>query len=191
MKSGRSLVSFNLIVMAAALFVFALPAALRDAFAQANDPLSITLTLNRVLVDAQGKEVLKDAAKVKPGELVEYRAVYANGGNQPLGNVLATLPIPKEMEYMGQSAWPTPVQASIDGKEFAAEPLKRTVKDKDGKPVTVIVPYAEYRLLRWEIKSLAPGKEFVVKARARVSPLPPQPSAVPEAGAVKRRGGGS
>lgn len=180
-----------MVAAVAVLGVFAVMAAPQLAVAASEDPLSITLTLKRVQTDAQGKETLVDAPSVKPGDLVEYQAVYANRGKQPLGNVVATLPLPQGMEYVGKSARPAAALASTDGKTFAAEPLKRTVKGKDGKTVVESVPYSEYRALRWQIKSLKPGEEYIVKARARVSQTPPQPPAVPETGAAKPGGGGS
>jgi hypothetical protein len=52
----------------------------------------------------------------------------------------------------------------------------RTVKDKDGKSVSEPVPYAQYRALRWQVKRVEPGKDFTVKARARVAQTSPAPA---------------
>ncbi|MDQ3060028.1 MAG: hypothetical protein M3R45_10980 [Pseudomonadota bacterium] len=161
-----------------ACLVFAASASAQAAKAPA-EPLTVTLMLKRVQADAGGKEQLVNAPSVKPGELVEYQALYANKGAKSLGNVQATLPLPEGMDYQGQSARPMPVLASTDGKTFAAEPLMRTVKDKDGKSVTEQVPYAQYRALRWQIKLVEPGKDFTVKARARVAQAAPAPAVLP------------
>lgn len=158
-----------------ACLVFAASASAQAAKAPA-EPLAVTLTLKRVQSGADGKEKLVDAPSVKPGELLEYQAVYANKSVQPLEGVTATLPLPEGIDYQGQSARPMPVLASTDGKTFAAEPLMRTVKDKDGKSVSEPVPYAQYRALRWQVKRVEPGKDFTVKARARVAQTSPAPA---------------
>lgn len=157
------------------LMALCLPVTAQNVAAEAKNPISVFITLQRVEKDAKGKEVLTEAATVKPGDVVEYKVVYANNSDQSLGNVQAALPIPEGMEYVGKSALPASALASVDGKEFAPEPLKRTFQDKDGKVVTEEVSLAEYRALRWQIESLQPGKEYVVKARARVSTTPPAP----------------
>lgn len=173
-------------VAAAALLVLAAAGATQNASAQTGDPLKITLTLKKIEKNSQGKETLTNAAAVKPGDFVEYQAVYKNSDKAPMRKLTANLPIPQGMDYVAKSAQPDKALASTDGKVFAPEPLKRTVK-KDGKTVTENVPASEYRFLRWEIKELGAGKDFVVKARAKVSQTPAQPAPKQAAGA--RQGG--
>jgi uncharacterized repeat protein (TIGR01451 family) len=134
------------------------------------EPLQITLTLQRISVDAQGNETLSVAEAVKPGDLLEYRAVYQNRSTQPLGHVAATLPVPAGMVYQARSADPSPAEASTGNGQFGAEPLTRTVKDADadGRDKVEPVPYREYRALRWHIETLAPGQSVSVAARVRV-----------------------
>lgn len=136
------------------------------------EPLSVTLALKRVQTGSDGKEVLVDAPSVKPGDLVEYRAVYRNAGAQPIRKVTATLPLPEGVEYQASSARPAGAQASSDGARFGPEPLMQTVRDKDGRQVTERIPYPQYRSLRWEIRELDAGKTFEVRARGRIADTP-------------------
>jgi len=141
------------------------------------EPLTIKLTLKRVQLDKAGKEVLVDAPRVAPGDVVEYVAAYANKGAQPIRNLQATLPLPQGVEYQRSSGNPQGALASTDGTNFAPEPLVRTVTGKDGKQVKQPVPYSEYRALRWQLTEVRPGASFEVKARARISQAEPTASA--------------
>lgn len=139
------------------------------ALAQAPSVTS-ALTASRVeLVD--GKSVLKPAAKVKPGDVLEYSATYVNAGKTAVERVQATLPIPAGTALLADTAKPANAQASTDSLKFAAMPLKRIVKSADGTSREKLVPLADYRALRWEIGTLAAGKDAVVSLRVRVDPL--------------------
>ena len=65
-----------------ACLVFTVSASAQPVKASA-EPLAVTLVLKRVQANANGKEQLVDAPSVKPGELVEYQALYANKSAQP------------------------------------------------------------------------------------------------------------
>jgi hypothetical protein len=56
----------------------------------------------------------------------------------------------------------------LDGVKYDAVPLKRQVKDKTGKQVTVLVPVSEYKALRWSLGAINAGKVMTVSARVRV-----------------------
>jgi uncharacterized repeat protein (TIGR01451 family) len=118
------------------------PQAATSAPAQAQDNKTIKAELKQFLVRTEaGKEVLKPANEVKPGDLIEYRATYTNQGSSPVRAVVAQLPIPVGLEYQPRSA---------SGKKEA-------------------VPYYEYRSIRWNLGQLAAGAKVEVAARARVS----------------------
>jgi len=138
-------------------------------------PITISLSMKRVVVDAKGNEALQDALRIKPGDLVEYTAVYRNRGNRGVSGLYASLPVPLGLEYVKQSGRPSPVEATTDGVKYAAEPLLRTVKDKDGTDRQEEIPYPEYRNLRWDVGNLEPGKRIVVSARMRIIALPKTP----------------
>ena len=136
------------------------------------------LTANRIEMGANG-ELLKSADKVAPGDVVEYRTRYINKGNSGVNGLNATLPIPVGASYLPDTAKATnsgggTAQASLDGVSFAAIPLKRVVKAADGKEKQELVPYADYRAVRWNLGQLAAGKEMLVSLRVRINQTPAQ-----------------
>ena len=145
--------------------------AIAPAAAFAADPVTVTLQAQRVTM-ANGKEVLAPAAEARPGEVLEYRATYRNTGTAPASNLRATLPVPAGLEYLPRTAVPARVEASLDGRTWAAVPLTRTVRRADGRTVTETVPAAEYRYLRWAIGTLNARASRLVTARMRVQALP-------------------
>jgi uncharacterized repeat protein (TIGR01451 family) len=139
---------------------------------QKTEPLLIVLSSQKVDIASNGKESLSSADKVKPGDMVQYKATYHNRGKTNLSGLKASLPIPFGMNYVEKSARPATVQATVDNVTYGVEPLMRTVKDKDGKDKQESVPYAEYQGLRWEVGTLDAGKKIQVTARMRVNQLP-------------------
>ena len=136
--------------------------------ALAAEPVKVALQALKV-VDVNGKETFTESKTAKPGEVLEYRAVYSNVSKKIITNLAATLPVPVGMEYVALSVKPAGALASTDGKVFSAMPLMR--KNASGKAETV--PLADYRALRWTVSSLQPGKPFEVSARMRVSAVAP------------------
>ena len=139
------------------------------AFAQAPADVKVTLKAQKVLRGSDGKEVLKVAERAFPGEIIQYDAFYKNAGGKGVKQLQPTLPIPRGLEYLPDSANPAPAQASLDGKNFAPLPLKRTVTLPDGQVKDEMVPSSEYRALRWELGDLESGKTALVSARARIT----------------------
>ena len=125
------------------------------------------LTASKVVKSAD-KESLVSAEQVKPGDVVEYTATYQNAGSSAVHSVKANLPIPPGMEIVPDSARPSDVLASADGTNFAKMPLKQMVKGRDGKTVEQLVPYSEYRALRWNLGELPTGASKAVTARMKV-----------------------
>jgi uncharacterized repeat protein (TIGR01451 family) len=161
------------LLAASFLLAFTVVAMAKDKPAKSkSDPLLITLRSNKVVVLANGKETLASADKAKPGDTLLYTAIYHNRGKTDISGVKASLPVPQGMEYIGISAHPAPVLATVDNKDYAEEPLVRTVKGKNNEETQEAVPYTEYRQLRWEIDTLAAGEKQEVSAKMRVSELP-------------------
>lgn len=151
-----------------ALALPTLAAAQAPAEAPRRDPLEILLTVHRITTDAAGKEVATQTREVRPGDLVEYRAVYTNKGEARIEGLVATLPIPVGLAYQPRSASPAGAIAATSDGVFAAEPLMRKARDASGKDKLEPVPYAEYRALRWQVDALEPGSSISVAARAVV-----------------------
>ena len=140
-------------------------------------PLESRLDARKVVVEA-GKERLVDAADARPGDVIEYAATYRNRGKEPIRNLEATLPIPRDTELLAGSARPAASTGSLDGTAFAPLPVKRTVT-RDGKAVLEDAPMRDYRALRWKVPQLAPDQSLKFIARVRVADDRP-PAAPPK-----------
>ncbi len=158
------LASFKRVLVAAC----AVAAVSAPAIALADGAVRVALTAQRVTT-ANGHEALVPAEKARPGDVIEYRATYTNDGTSTARQLVATLPIPAGLEYVGGTAAPTVVEASLDGRTFAPVPLKRRERTSDGRVVVREVPASEYRWLRWPVGTLGAKRSYSVVARARVT----------------------
>jgi uncharacterized repeat protein (TIGR01451 family) len=138
---------------------------------RAAEPVTSTLTVNRV-VALGSQEQLEPASTAKPGDTLVYTLDLHNGGVLPAHGLSATLPIPIGTELVADSTNPAAAQASLDGKSYAALPLKRVVHLADGSTREVPVPVSEYRYLRWAASDVAANGDLKVSARVRVSAPP-------------------
>jgi len=129
--------------------------------------VKVVLTAHKI-VKTDGTEQSISADKAKPGDVIEYVATYKNTDSKPATDVTATLPIPHGMEYMPNTASPEHVMASTGDEHYAPVPLKRTVKDANGTPKEELVPYSEYRSLRWQLGAMPGAATRDVKARVKV-----------------------
>jgi uncharacterized repeat protein (TIGR01451 family) len=137
------------------------------SFLSAWSEVKVVLTAHKI-VKADGNEQSISADKAKPGDVIEYVATYKNTDTKPATNVTATLPIPRGMEYIPNTASPDHAMASTDDEHYSVVPLKRTVKDANGKSTEQLVPYSEYRSLRWQLGAMPGGATRDVKARMKV-----------------------
>ena len=135
------------------------------AFAQAPAP-AVTSKLVAQRIDAAGKAVAAEAGK--PGDLVEYSAIYRNSGAKGVDKLVATIPVPAGTTFVAGSAAPARAQASTDGVRFGAVPLTRSVRQPDGSLRDEPVPLADYRFVRWELGTLAVGADATVKLRVQI-----------------------
>lgn len=147
----------------AALFI-ALPVLAAD-----KGDVAVELTGRKVVKEANGKETFESAAAAKPGDVIEYRAVYRNNAKKTVTNLLGVIPVPNGTEYIPGSSSPSRIAASLDGKTYAPAPLKRKVKLPSGAEELQDVPVAEYRSIRWELKDLGPGQSVTVSMRVKIS----------------------
>ncbi|HEY6249405.1 MAG TPA: hypothetical protein VI685_05560 [Candidatus Angelobacter sp.] len=129
--------------------------------------VKVVLTANKIVV-VDGKEQMQPSDKAKPGEVIEYVAEYRNTDKAAVTNVIATLPVPAGMEFLPETAQPQQLTASTDEHNFAPVPLKRKVSGPDGKTVEQLVPFSEYRSLRWTLGQIPGGGSKSVKARMKV-----------------------
>lgn len=133
---------------------------------------AVSVSLQNFKLVGNGKLVVLNASDpVKPGDVIEYQVTYQNISNHPVRQLNATLPVPKETEYVPSSAQPSAVQASQDGVHYAPLPLRQTVKLANGRSSEQLVPIAAYRSLRWTLGELAVNQKVTVSARVRLAPL--------------------
>ncbi len=150
------------LALACVLAAFAAP-----AFAAGD--VTVELTANRV-TKAQGRDVLSAAEQARPGDVIQYRALYRNAGKGAARGLLATIPIPRGTHYVPGTANPKRVEASLNGRTFAPVPLTRKVRTADGRTVTREVPPEEYVALRWSLGALPAQTAREVAARVRIEP---------------------
>jgi uncharacterized repeat protein (TIGR01451 family) len=143
--------------------------------AHATEPVTNTLTVHRIVVEADGREAAAPASAAKPGDVLEYAATLHNGGAGTARGLSATLPLPTGTEFVFGSARPASALASVDGQRFAAMPLTRTVRLADGTSHEELVPVREYRFLRWAPADLPASGELSVRARVAVTAVASNP----------------
>ena len=160
----RALATGALVALCAA----ALSSFTSTAAAQSKGDVQISLLARKVTTDAEGKEKLLAADTARPGEVIQYDAVYQNKSRREVRQLAPTLPIPAGMEFVAESAVPAASHASLDGRTFAPFPLLRKIQRPDGRVEEVPVPLTEYRALRWSAGDLAAGATTRVVARVRL-----------------------
>ncbi len=126
-----------------------------------------------VVADENGKESFRAAEAVLPGQVIEYRLLYSNEGDEVINNLKVLGPIPEEVEYVAMSASSASnaeLEASIDmGITWSSEPLYRTALDANGKEIQEIVPPSQYHQIRWSsFDELKPDDSFQYTYRVRV-----------------------
>ncbi|MEB0138205.1 MULTISPECIES: hypothetical protein [unclassified Undibacterium] len=126
--------------------------------------VTVELIQAKVTKTADGKEHFSSADSIRPGDVIEYRAVYTNRTDKPVNGVIATLPVPEGLEYLPHSAKPNVnVQAAAKNGEFAAEPLMHLVAGKSTPR-----PYADYRKVNWQLGQLPAHGKATVSLRVGV-----------------------
>ena len=141
------------------------------SFSQAlpvREEISVALKLER-FITKDGQEQAVATERAAPGERLQYVATYSNNTHlsaapgRTLSGINAVLPVPSSMRYLG-AAKPLPSAASLDGKVFSPYPLTRSVKQADGSTTTSLIPWAEYRAIRWSLPPLAAQSQQLVSA---------------------------
>lgn len=151
-----------------------------SAYAEPQRDVLVTMEVKKVAKGDDGKEMLLSADQAKPGDILQYTATYTNKTNKIWRDLEATIPIPTYTEYVPASSRPAGAKASLDGQFFGSIPLRRKVKHADDKEVTQLVPYGEYRALRWFVGKLAENQELKFSTRVKVlsNEAPVAPGAV-------------
>ena len=134
--------------------------------------LKVTSKVQKMLiVNKAGKKSYKfiPAAKVLPGEIVQYNTFFENISNKPAGNINIVNPIPKHTVYLPHSAQGKNTQSvfSVDGGKHYGKAGTLKVRGRDGK----LYPAkpSDYTHIRWQYQgSLAPKAKQAVAFRVRL-----------------------
>lgn len=157
-------VAMNKIIMLVSL------SSLGCAVAQAAPKPTVRLEMFQIReVTKEGRTVeLAEKApdSVAPGTILEQRITVENASDKSVAARAVRLPIPKGLTFISVGKSSIPVTYSLDGKVFAAQPLKQTVVD--GKVKEVPAPLSEYRMIRWELSRLDPRESKTFSARFKV-----------------------
>jgi uncharacterized repeat protein (TIGR01451 family) len=150
-----------------------------SAYAQNQQDVVVTMEVKKIQKGEDGKEVQESADQAKPGDILQYTATYTNKSKKVWRDLEATIPVPPFTEYVPGSSRPSGTKASLDGQNFQSIPLRRKVKQADGKEITQLVPYGEYRTLRWFVGKLSENQELKFSTRVKVlsNEAPAAPSA--------------
>lgn len=133
------------------------------------DPLSLTMTGYLVVTETENGKLVKKlhplTENVMPGHTIQYDINGKNESDQPLKNVIADGKIPQGTTYNDGSAVssiPATILFSIDnGNTFEKPPIVIKVKQPDGKEIEKTVDPDQYTNIRFIIKQLDAGKNFV------------------------------
>ena len=77
-----------------------------SAAAQTQKDIQVTMEVKKVVKAADGKESLEPADQAKPGDILQYSAVYVNKSKNNLRDLEATIPVPAYTEYVPGSSRP-------------------------------------------------------------------------------------
>ena len=147
-------------------------------------PIQVQLTQRAVWANSPAASASSSAVPlqyVRPGNVVEYHARYTNTGPDAV-RVQALLPVPAHTEYLANSARSSgnfTVHAAAGNGAFAAEPLQQSIVNGQHQTIHTLVPYVQYRAIRWQLGLLPPGKSEWVALRVRVAQETPSKLPLP------------
>jgi hypothetical protein len=131
------------------------------------DPVKVELTATKVLSSNGGRETFQPADMTKPGETLQYQAIYRNQSRGSIGNLNATLPIPVGLEVVVSSLKPAGAQASLDAR------LSRPFHLRVRSPELMARKSASRCRPRNTVPSAGPP---LCSTRGQTSPSPPAPA---------------
>ncbi|WP_299873765.1 hypothetical protein [uncultured Cocleimonas sp.] len=134
--------------------------------------LKVTSNVQKmVVVNKDGKKSYNfiPAAKVLPGETVQYNTFFENISNKPADNINIVNPIPEHTVYLPNTAHGknTQIVFSVDGGKHYGKAGTLKVRGNDGK----IYPAkpSDYTHIQWQyLGNLAPQTKQAVGFRVRL-----------------------
>jgi uncharacterized repeat protein (TIGR01451 family) len=163
---GRLLNSLLIGTVASLVFITSHAAAVQQGH------LKVTSKVQKmVLVNKGGKKSYEfiPAAKVVPGETVQYNTFFENISDKPADNINIVNPIPENTVYLANSAHGknTQIVFSVDGGKNYGKAGTLKVRGNDGK----LYPAkpSDYTHIQWQyLGNLAPKTKQAVGFRVRL-----------------------
>ena len=121
--------------------------------AYAKGPVTGEIKVFVVSTDDSGQEIVTEADETEPGQVMEFRIVFTNNGEESVRGVQVVDPIPLNTRFVSdshQADVPASFEVSIDGGEsFELEPVTRIETQADGSQKEVVIPPSQYTHVRW------------------------------------------
>ena len=138
--------------------------------AQANVSISSASFQELTKVTLSGEKVKEwvKSEKIVPGTMVRYVNTLENEGTQVATKLLIKNPIPKDMEYVANSAacqGTCTLSFSIDGGESFKNPTELYVGLGEERH---LAKASEYTDIRWVVDTLASNSQSFVEYKARL-----------------------
>lgn len=135
--------------------------------AQSNDLKSELRAFKIEIKD--GKELLTNADKVAPGDIIEYQLSYINKTGDTIRSLKPVLPIPFGTELIENTAFPVVTDASVsDENSFKSYPIMKEVTLPNGSKTKLKTPASAYRYIRWNTATLENDAKSDYKVRVKV-----------------------
>ena len=142
------------------------------------DTLTSDFTFRVVETDGDGAETLAERASVRPGEVIHYEIVHANGTPDAVAGLVVSAPVPEGVTFAEGTQTTSrsadfQVQAELDpeveGLEWSALPATRVVIDEDGNRREEPLPAEEIAAVRWTLTEPLPAGDAALNTyRVRV-----------------------
>ena len=109
-----------------------------------------------IVTHEDGEERVVEARETAPGQVMEFRIVFTNNGEESVSGIRVVDPIPESTTFVADSHSSdvsAEFEVSIDGGEsFEPEPVVRIETREDGTQSRVVVPPSDYTHVRWLAK---------------------------------------
>lgn len=128
----------------------------------AKEPLTVDFKVSKQVVTEAGRTEWVSGQEAKPGDLLQYTAVYTNESKGRLTGIKAVIPIPAEVTCLPETASPTPEEASLDGVAFLPWEVALAATADAENAVSI-------RAVRWSVSELQPNAKFEASISAKVN----------------------
>ena len=144
-----------------------------SSYVWAKPQMSVVLEIQKEVKDPKtGIVKLVNGDRATTGDVLVYRIIYKNSGNEAATNAVIDNPIPQGMTYIDNSATGenADITFSIDGGKTYKKPslLSYESKHPNGKTERYTARPEEYSNVRWLVKSVPSNTGGKVEFKVRV-----------------------